>query len=908
MISFKAFLAIYLFGGITFLPLALIAAYFIHKQLKTIQLQEENQLQETKNAEDERLLFEKVSPDFKVGNIEEAKGVEVTQKGWLSVTKVYYYHSSDFMDMINKNDPNLVVDISNHTINDEIVPERSQLKKKNKFFAILRHGNLFLYRDDNEKNSHLVHAITLQNSFVTLWPRNPNNESSDGSLFTKRTCISIIRNTDELIDKSTNKLNFDSLTNNSSVTSDSTPSSSNQFFLYFDNNTEKEDWYFKLINASKNNKTKQKNINPLLDSNLTANTAHLNTRDMLYLIQTLNSTEGQLSTKWLNALIGRIFLSLQQTNTLNDLLRDKLYKKLTKINTPGFLDDFVIEKVDVGNAAPMITNPKLFELSPDGLTKIGFDLIYKGNLTLRIATKAQINLGSRFKQRTISIKLEVKLKEMSGPILIMIKPPPSNRIWYTFQSEPTIDIDVEPIVSSNKLNYNVVTNTIKSKFAVAIKESLVYPFFDDNVFYTTQDDIFRGGIWENYDSVRKVSEQLNKEKLHGEATQILNSATTSTATTATTTNDLNLMDLQNENENSNVNSSSINSTPKKSDANASLDGSITGLEPNDDSNSFSDKVDTVSTSSTSPLKKRTLEKVGSLRKVLHNKKHGIIKSSTDMNDESETYSADQTSNNNDSQVDDFDQNDDQDDQQNTDDQPLINDKDLTRPAIMSSKNISTSSLQTDNRSTSEETSNGNQSKKYFKNSMKKFGKWYKETVKDNNSTSIFNSNSNSNSNLNSENNQLNNSSSEKIEETSSSPSPLPSSTLINQENKEESSTEKKSASTPNLNRPEPPKMITNRRRPVPKIPVSIPSQVAETGMKIQTSPIPTSTGMFVNQEKTPSPQVESVRTSSFPTQAFPQGFVKAQANEELNPPLYDTQLESPQAAELSSNQNLEENI
>lgn len=234
---------------------------------------------------------------------------------------------------------------------------------------------------------------------------------------------------------------------------------------------------------------------------------------MLYLIQTLNSNEGQLSTKWLNALLGRLFLGLQQTETLSLYLRERLYKKLTKINKPGFLDEFVIERVDVGNAAPAITHPELREITPEGLMTIAFQLVYKGNLSLIISTKANINLGSRFKTREVTLELAVTVKEITGPMVVMIKPPPSNRIWYSFESEPVIDLDIEPVVSTKQLSYNMVTNAIKGKFREAIKESLVMPFMDDIVFYDTKDEFYRGGIWEHNDfSQETESTDLGKSK------------------------------------------------------------------------------------------------------------------------------------------------------------------------------------------------------------------------------------------------------------------------------------------------------------------------------------------------------------------------------------------------------------
>lgn len=511
MASLKVFLAVYLLGGITFLPLVLFTLYKIHLLYSNLKSASKKELDhDTADEIDEktRLLARDIDPEFKAGKLEEQLGVKVFSKGWITVTKQYYYHSSEVAVILKNSNNNKDSD----TALQEQILQRTDLKKKQRFFAVLRHGNLFLYKDDSQ-NANLVHAISLQNRFITIWPRFDEmgkEELPDASLFTKRTCIAIFKNDLVSIDSKNHNVilpHFDPLTsaesNNGDISTNDTTHeyqsqfhSSNQFFLYFDNNMDKEDWYYQLINASKNSNSLSTG---LLDPNVSANAAHLKTKDMLQLIQDINSTENQLTTKWLNALLGRLFLSLQQTDTLNKFIHEKICKKLNKIKTPGFLDDLVVEKVDVGDSAPLFTSPELLELSPEGSTKIAIDVQYRGNLAIIIATKASINLGSHFKQREVSLQLSIKIKEFSGPLLFLIKPPPSNRIWYAFRTEPIMDFEIEPIVSSSKLSYNVVTNAIKSKFAEAVKESLVVPFMDDIVFYPTPNEVYRGGIWEEQD-------------------------------------------------------------------------------------------------------------------------------------------------------------------------------------------------------------------------------------------------------------------------------------------------------------------------------------------------------------------------------------------------------------------------
>lgn len=512
----------YLLGGVTFIPLCIISLLYFTASGKVAT---------DGTQEDDTPLLVTMDPNFKAGELEELQNVKVEMSGYMHVTNQYYFHQTELIENSNllaQSKPN-----NNNNNADSITPEsiideepklllRSQLKPKQKFFVVLKHGNLFLYKDGEASNNDLLHAISLRDCFVTIWPRKyyDNIEQQyrpliDGQLFTKRTCIAIFKKDTVKFDpENDHNLQFNvnlnkningvmnandhPIVNGENYTTDQLViNGSNQFFLYFENNMDKEDWYFKLINACKNNNSKKDMRKNNLNPGLAAKTAHLNTHDILMLIQNLNSTEGQLQSKWFNALIGRLFLSLQQTDTLNRYIWDKIYKKLLKINKPGFLDDFTIEKVDVGNGIPFITNPKLIELTPEGHTKIGMDLVYNGNLNVIISTKVNINLGSRFKPREVSVKISVKVKKIIGPLIVIMKPPPSNRLWYAFQKEPILDLDIEPVVSSSKLSYGLITKAIKSKFADAIKESLVVPYMDDIVIYNTENELYRGGIWEH---------------------------------------------------------------------------------------------------------------------------------------------------------------------------------------------------------------------------------------------------------------------------------------------------------------------------------------------------------------------------------------------------------------------------
>ncbi|AET40193.1 Nvj2p Ecym_5442 [Eremothecium cymbalariae DBVPG len=580
MLSLWVVVFSYFLGGLTFIPLCLLCVFYLTTRPKH---KSEGEIGSEKNCYEELVAVDALDPEFKVGDLEELKGVEAFKKGWVYVTNKYYYHSSELQGTLGPE--------------RDTLPSRDKLKRKKKFYAILKHGNLFLYKNDVH-GTDVFQVVVLKNSFVTIWPRDTSVEIPDASLFTNKTCISICRNGKAYLDDN-GKLQFsDSIMHGPA----------DQYFVYVDSNVEKEDWYFALINASKISVS-----DSLLDPSLSATTAHIRTRDMMYLIQTVNATEGQVATKWFNTLICRLFLSLQQTEMLNDLLKEKIHKKLTKINKPGFLDDFKIEHLDVGNSAPMITNPKLLELSPEGNTKVRCNLLYRGNLTLIISTKVNINLGSRFKNREVTIELAITIREVEGPLIILIKPPPSNRFWYAFESEPNLNIDIEPIVSTRQLSYNMITNVIKSKFKEALKESLVLPFMDDIVFYPTQNEVYRGGIWQ-HDNNKELEDMQTPELAEDPVSTIPSNAVSNK--TDYSSNPITNSDKSSVSSQSPERKTGVSPRPffDEDGSTSSLRKSI-DVHPSSDSDSASEK-ESISSLGENSLKNKTMHRVGTLKNMI----------------------------------------------------------------------------------------------------------------------------------------------------------------------------------------------------------------------------------------------------------------------------------------------------
>lgn len=546
--SFRSILITYLIGGLTLPPLLVIGLIYI----LSIVLPKYPQDDETENVADDDLseFSSQEYKNLKMTELEDdqTSGVKAFKVGWITVTREYHTFVNNANDKQLENKENesksaytalyrLVKNNkkstqSNDTVDTSLTSPSSSnanieknmkkaVRRKNRYFGVLRHGNLFLYKDENQQD--VQHVIVLSNNIVTLWPR----DLRDGELFTKRSAICILkrnpRRSSDLPPKdSSASLNFNNDVESTLdiLKSGVIPPTSMGFFIYCDTNYEKEDWYFELIKATKRDNFQQTGTDlDLLEPSIYANALHFKTSDIINLIQTLHSSEGQLQTRWLNALIGRLFLSVQFTEYFENIVRTKLLKKLAKINKPGFLDEIKVKKIDVGSSAPFISFPKLVELNPDGTLKLSMKFSYTGKLSMQVATKVNINLGSHFKAREVSILLAVTLNKLEGPLLVNLKSPPSTRIWYTFESMPTLDLTIEPVVSQRQITYGMITKVIENKFREGIKDSLVQPHWDDITFFDTSEEIYRGGIWDTTkrpdNDTHTASEADEEEILNG---------------------------------------------------------------------------------------------------------------------------------------------------------------------------------------------------------------------------------------------------------------------------------------------------------------------------------------------------------------------------------------------------------
>ncbi|KAI5357556.1 Putative synaptotagmin-like mitochondrial-lipid-binding domain-containing protein [Septoria linicola] len=350
---------------------------------------------------------------------------------------------------------------------DPSVPRRKPAPA-NLLYIVLRHGHLMLY--DSPAQVEVKHVLSLAHHKVSLQagkdgdPKCFESNIAEADLFTKRTAIVLT------------PVELPNGTMQAPAQAQARP-----FYLFTATNIEKEDFYHALVSNRS-----QPPIPRSLDSDA-----------LIKLQSSLHSSSLTAESRAIDALIGRVFLALHQTESMNSFVRGKLEKKLNRIQKPAFIPSLLVQSIHLGNAGPVFSNLKLRDLNIEGEMTLTADIKYTGGLSVTLLAVAKLDLGSRFKVRTVDLALKTVIQRITGTMLLRIKPPPSNRIWFCFESVPEMDVRVEPIVSERKITYGFVLRAIEERVRTAFKEGLVKPNWDDipMPFSDTKGTRARGGLW-----------------------------------------------------------------------------------------------------------------------------------------------------------------------------------------------------------------------------------------------------------------------------------------------------------------------------------------------------------------------------------------------------------------------------
>ncbi|CAK7240304.1 MAG: hypothetical protein STHCBS139747_001742 [Sporothrix thermara] len=508
MASFTTFLLVYLFGGLTFLPLLLAAAiYAWTRPVSADGAQsgsDESALADgassgadrgPKKGKDSYKYGGLVLPGDDVKTLEavrrehaqERSGVTKKHKhrpdptddyataGYFAVHRKYVamggnlrpiergssigsaevappspsVYQTFFRSMLNKKQGAETVEVSN-------AASPRPKNAHNMFYVVLRHGHLILFDDDQQVD--VRHVIKLADHDVRIY--SGADVVPEGELFIKRNAI-------QLVPK-----------NHERAKAHNAPAPQPWFF-YCENCSEKEDFYFSLIRSQEN-----------------APQPHeIEVRHLTALMERLHASEEAAEMRWFNALVGRLFLGVYKTSNVLKFVESKVITKLSRTPRPSFISSIVVQRVDVGETTPQITSPRLKSLTAEGECIVEADLRYTGRFEIDLA--ATIRVSTPIGQQEVKTSLAVVLTQLEGHMLFKVKGPPSNRIWFTFRHMPKIEMETRPIIMARQLTWPVFIQLIENRIKEAISESIVLPFWDDTPFFPTEKKAYRGGLWED---------------------------------------------------------------------------------------------------------------------------------------------------------------------------------------------------------------------------------------------------------------------------------------------------------------------------------------------------------------------------------------------------------------------------
>ncbi|KAJ2550072.1 hypothetical protein EV175_004205, partial [Coemansia sp. RSA 1933] len=192
--------------------------------------------------------------------------------------------------------------------------------------------------------------------------------------------------------------------------------------------------------------------------------------------------------EWLNAMVGRIFLAIYRTEVMRQYFIGKLQSKFDRVQRPMFLDRLVVADLDVGDNAPVITNPKLESFDANGQIDASMFVHYMGGF--KVVLNTSVKIGSL----RLSIALSVVLESLAGKMLVRFHPAPSNRVWVGFYEMPRLRLKLSPVFMQKQVRYLAVSQAIEKQIYDILRTTMVVPNLDDTVFFPTPHE--DGGILE----------------------------------------------------------------------------------------------------------------------------------------------------------------------------------------------------------------------------------------------------------------------------------------------------------------------------------------------------------------------------------------------------------------------------
>ena len=252
----------------------------------------------------------------------------------------------------------------------------------NKGFATLNQSTLVITCFD-QNSKQIIHEFNMRDYVVDLFPRVP-----DFDLFLPENPI-----------RCTSKLD-DSC-----------------FYLYVQTASFKEDWFLDLKQSSLSSTVNSQNKAAMAKLLTSCNNGHPDSR----------------TTQWLNAILGRLFISIHANPGIKEMLIRRISSQLTATST-SVLGDIIIKDLDFGDSIPSIGNPTLTEVTAEGgvSCEMGIlflitDIEYTGGMGIKAESMAIFSVDNsipfvKLSPLTVPLKLGITIKKFTARLCLKIKP------------------------------------------------------------------------------------------------------------------------------------------------------------------------------------------------------------------------------------------------------------------------------------------------------------------------------------------------------------------------------------------------------------------------------------------------------------------------------------------------------
>lgn len=365
---------------------------------------------------------------------------------------------------------------------DNLNYDASENKDRNYYkYLFLKNKHLFIYSSDKREHCDGVVSLT-SDCTVTLIPDTLLIEE----LFCKQYPIRITNHSGPII------------------------GSSHTCYIYAVNCSEKEDWYRALLGACK-------------EDNGEPHKYHITTFERH--VKDIQSPLLDQNTQWFNALLTRMVINACMSPQFEGVILTKLNRKTSRLRKPFFVGDVTVKEVVLGDTVPLFGRCQLHSFEPSGEINVSADFLYTGGFQVVVTTTARLDLP-KMKPIIIPLLLSILVRRICGRVLFRIKSPPTDRIWIGFYGLPSMDLKIDPIVSTKNISLAMVHSIIQRRIEDILFEYMVLPNMDDWVIPSSEhekdaeEQISRSSSVDYASSYSSINQSLSRRRTFTKATEM----------------------------------------------------------------------------------------------------------------------------------------------------------------------------------------------------------------------------------------------------------------------------------------------------------------------------------------------------------------------------------------------------